>query len=452
MTSPLRKKRRIIPLLGLTLASLLGVCLKPGHAQTLPNSARVPRAMPRRHTEGLDEARQRVRSLTNRAHLLAVRMQRDEADDVRTFKAELDPPTREQLFSIGAESAVFDSMRQQFQKQDKNLIFLIPGPTDNFDNPDTESGNGLGTLWRQRYKGDAADLLRGDKVGVMGIKAGKGYYPLHMPKDGKLVEKEAAIMTEAVDGPDMLVQVDVNLGSPESEFGIVVRAENPDTFNDPEAKAGPVDQINVNSFYFAIVSGSQAAIGKRVKGQTTQLRTVPLESKTSFVLTVTAVGDRIAVQRDGTEVMTVVDGALTGRHAGLIGTRATQRPTEFDRFRAISYGGPYVARAYEPSSMRFEGPNVHYRPLYFEDAALERYGHHMGNLFQPLLSSATFFVDVVALPYSLAKTPPWECISNEGYHRPGDVVLPFVWIGPGWDAQGAALETGMAILAFSLLP
>ena len=85
-----------------------------------------------------------------------------------------------------------------------------------------------------------------------------------------------------------------------------------------------------------------------------------------------------------------------------------------------------------------------YRPLYFEDIGLERYGKNVGCL-QTGLSGARFFVSVAALPYKMTRRPPRSCECSNGFSRPGDCPLP----GYGnrrfeWDAAlvEAAVVTG----------
>ncbi len=85
-----------------------------------------------------------------------------------------------------------------------------------------------------------------------------------------------------------------------------------------------------------------------------------------------------------------------------------------------------------------------YRPLYFEDIGLERYGKNVGYL-QTGLSGARFFVSVAALPYKMTRRRPRSCECSNGFSRPGDCPLP----GYGnrrfeWDAAlvEAAVVTG----------
>lgn len=85
-----------------------------------------------------------------------------------------------------------------------------------------------------------------------------------------------------------------------------------------------------------------------------------------------------------------------------------------------------------------------YRPLYFEDIGLERYGKNVGCL-QTGLSGVRFFGSIAALPYKMTRRPPRSCECSNGFSRPGDCPLP----GYGnrrfeWDAAlvEAAVVTG----------
>lgn len=72
-------------------------------------------------------------------------------------------------------------------------------------------------------------------------------------------------------------------------------------------------------------------------------------------------------------------------------------------------------------SYMWAAPVVSYRPLYFEETQLERYGHHHGVL-QPMVSASHFFGRIVALPYKAGATPCGSCQYPLGHYRPGDNV------------------------------
>ncbi len=61
-----------------------------------------------------------------------------------------------------------------------------------------------------------------------------------------------------------------------------------------------------------------------------------------------------------------------------------------------------------------------HKPAYFEDEALERYGHSWGPSIQPLVSGGHFYIQLPILPYIMGLYPPNECIYTLGTYRPGD--------------------------------
>jgi hypothetical protein len=76
-------------------------------------------------------------------------------------------------------------------------------------------------------------------------------------------------------------------------------------------------------------------------------------------------------------------------------------------------------REWVSSTLTWKASGVCHKPLYFEEPALERYGHSSGPVLQPLLSGAHFFGNVIALPYNLGLDPPNECEYPLGRYRPG---------------------------------
>jgi hypothetical protein len=67
----------------------------------------------------------------------------------------------------------------------------------------------------------------------------------------------------------------------------------------------------------------------------------------------------------------------------------------------------------------WQAPSLAYRPLYFEEPNLERYGHSAGHILQPVVSGAHFFAAVPALPAKIAMNRPWRHVYPLGYARPG---------------------------------
>jgi hypothetical protein len=110
----------------------------------------------------------------------------------------------------------------------------------------------------------------------------------------------------------------------------------------------------------------------------------------------------------------------------------------------------YAGRNFVPSAMQWKASGLCHKPLYFEEVQLERYGHELGPVLQPLVSSAHFFGNIAVLPYKMGIHPAHECQYALGYYRPGDCapyMLPPVPISlRGAAAQAAVVVGGAAII------
>ena len=82
--------------------------------------------------------------------------------------------------------------------------------------------------------------------------------------------------------------------------------------------------------------------------------------------------------------------------------------------------GDYAARNYSQITYAWTASAVCHKPLWFEDVALERYGHSAGPVKQSLFSAAHFFGSAILLPYNSRLYPPNECRYALGYYQPGD--------------------------------
>ncbi len=91
-----------------------------------------------------------------------------------------------------------------------------------------------------------------------------------------------------------------------------------------------------------------------------------------------------------------------------------------------------------------------FRPLYFEEIGLERYGASWG-VAQPAVSGAHFFGRVVAMPYKMWVRCPRSCVCSNGFSRCDDLPPPdygdCVW---RWDA--ALFEAGVVAGIVIALP
>jgi len=113
-------------------------------------------------------------------------------------------------------------------------------------------------------------------------------------------------------------------------------------------------------------------------------------------------------------------------------------------------GETYEPRQFAATMFTWKAPGYCHKPLYFEDWALERYGHSHGCLADPFVSAAHFFVTLPVLPYKVGVELPWECVYPLGYYRPGSCApwtVPAVPIsGRGFAMQAATLTGFLFVL------
>jgi hypothetical protein len=87
----------------------------------------------------------------------------------------------------------------------------------------------------------------------------------------------------------------------------------------------------------------------------------------------------------------------------------------------------YQPRNWLASTFTWKASALCHKPLYFEEVALERYGHSVGPIKQPFVSGAHFFGSLAALPFQMGIHPPNECQYALGYYRPGSCAP---WLVP----------------------
>ena len=85
----------------------------------------------------------------------------------------------------------------------------------------------------------------------------------------------------------------------------------------------------------------------------------------------------------------------------------------------------------------WKSPNLAHRPLYFEDANLERFGGERRG--QLLFSAAHFFASVATLPYQIGQNPGNDLYYVSGYGRPGNEYC-LRRERPVWNRRGASLQ------------
>ncbi|MBX3412545.1 MAG: hypothetical protein KF708_07645 [Pirellulales bacterium] len=111
----------------------------------------------------------------------------------------------------------------------------------------------------------------------------------------------------------------------------------------------------------------------------------------------------------------------------------------------------FEPRAWPLTTFTWKASALCHKPLYFEEMALERYGHSTGPLTQPFVSGAHFFVTLPILPYLMGVEPPCECIYDLGYYRPGSCAPYMIYPIP-ISLRGAVLEAGAWVGGVFLIP
>jgi hypothetical protein len=130
--------------------------------------------------------------------------------------------------------------------------------------------------------------------------------------------------------------------------------------------------------------------------------------------------------------------------------RIQQRNPDYSMPPETPITGVLTPRTFAPTEAIAFPSYVVYHPLYFQQINAERYGWELG-VFQPLVSTAQFYGDVLLLPYKAAANPPWTCDSNVGYNLPGNpeplrfLTVPFSW-------RGVAAQTGAALGGAAIFP
>ncbi|WP_207396515.1 hypothetical protein [Bremerella alba] len=112
---------------------------------------------------------------------------------------------------------------------------------------------------------------------------------------------------------------------------------------------------------------------------------------------------------------------------------------------------PFMGRHWAPLEVNWTASALCHKPLYFEDRALERYGHTTGPISQVVLSGAHFFGSAALLPYQMGMYPPTECRYALGYYRPGNCAPHLIPPVP-LSARGAALQAGAVLGAVYWIP
>ncbi len=112
---------------------------------------------------------------------------------------------------------------------------------------------------------------------------------------------------------------------------------------------------------------------------------------------------------------------------------------------------PYVRKIPTPIVFTWKASAVCHKPLYFEDVQLERYGHGICPLLQPALSGARFWVTIPFVPYLMGTYPPFQCVYDLGYYRPGSCAPNMIQPCP-ISLRGGLIEAGAIVGAAYAIP
>lgn len=112
---------------------------------------------------------------------------------------------------------------------------------------------------------------------------------------------------------------------------------------------------------------------------------------------------------------------------------------------------PYNGRNFNRTCFQWKASALCTKGAYFEDVQLERYGHSVCPVMEPVISGARFFLTVPMLPYKMGLRTPDECVYTLGYYR-ADSCAPYM-LDPFPITVRAMLFEGAAIGgAVALIP
>lgn len=111
----------------------------------------------------------------------------------------------------------------------------------------------------------------------------------------------------------------------------------------------------------------------------------------------------------------------------------------------------YSNRMFADCLYQWRATDHYHNPLYFEDPALERYGHVHHECVQPFVSVARFGVQLVGLPYQMTIDPVCKKMYNLGYYRPGECA-PKKYYRIPWNTEAAVNTAGVWTALFFIFP
>jgi hypothetical protein len=131
----------------------------------------------------------------------------------------------------------------------------------------------------------------------------------------------------------------------------------------------------------------------------------------------------------------------------LVGTAGRDFPFEC----SLDDGTWHPGRAWPETVYMWKASALCHKPLYFEDEAMERYGHSWGPCCDPLVAGVHFFTKLPVLPYCMGLEPPCECVYALGHYRPGSCA-PYMIDPVPLSARAALFQAGAVVGAAAILP
>jgi hypothetical protein len=102
----------------------------------------------------------------------------------------------------------------------------------------------------------------------------------------------------------------------------------------------------------------------------------------------------------------------------------------------------YSNRMFSDCLYQWRASDQWFNPLYFEDPALERYGHVHHECVQPFVSVGRFGVQLAGLPYQMTIDPVCKKMYNLGYYRAGECA-PKKYYRIPWNTHAAVNEAAV---------
>ncbi|MEZ6063321.1 MAG: hypothetical protein R3C19_23485 [Planctomycetaceae bacterium] len=113
--------------------------------------------------------------------------------------------------------------------------------------------------------------------------------------------------------------------------------------------------------------------------------------------------------------------------------------------------GEYVAVRPPQTVLQWAPTNLWHNPLYFEDPALERYGHTYNRWVQPFASGGRFMTQLVGLPYQMTLHPMHAREYTLGWYRPGECAPKLKYQIP-FNEEATVMQTLVVVGLILVMP